>query len=321
MAQRTDNGDILITRDLTKKYGDLVAVDNLNLSIHRGEVFGLLGPNGAGKTTTILMLLGLTEPSSGAAYIDGLDCARQTIDVKRFVGYLPDNVGFYNDMSGMENLMFTARLNGLSDEEGKRRADELLQRVGLSDRAQDNVGTYSRGMRQRLAIADILMKDPKMIILDEPTLGIDPEGMRELLILIRDLSDKDGRTVIVSSHQLHQIQQICDRVGLFVKGRLIAYGKINELASQLSDVAGTQTEVSVYGDIARLQSVLSGHELVESLTRENDLLVLRSNTDIRGKIASDIIQSGFELSHLRLRSGDLDEIYQRYFEREEGANG
>ena len=317
MVEQTDTGDILLTHNLTKRYGDLVAVDNLNLSIHRGEVFGLLGPNGAGKTTTILMLLGLTEPSSGGAFIDGLDCARQTIEVKRFVGYLPDNVGFYNDLSGMENLMFTAALNGLSEAEGKERAKELLARVVLSDVADNRVGTYSRGMRQRLAIADILMKDPKVIILDEPTLGIDPEGMRELLVLIRELSEKDGRTVVVSSHQLHQVQQICDRVGLFVKGRLIAHGRIEELARQLSDEAGTQIEVSVFGDLDKLEKTLSEHELVESVTRENDLLLTRSSSDIRARLAADIIGMGFELSHLRLRSGDLDEIYQRYFEKEE----
>jgi ABC-2 type transport system ATP-binding protein len=298
-----------------------VAVDNLNLRIHRGEVFGLLGPNGAGKTTTILMLLGLTEPSSGSAFIDGLDCARQTIEVKRFVGYLPDNAGFYNDMSGMENLMFTAQLNGLSEAEGKKRAKELLSRVVLTDVAANKVGTYSRGMRQRLAIADILMKDPKVIILDEPTLGIDPEGMRELLILIRELSEKDGRTVVVSSHQLHQVQQICDRVGLFVNGRLIAHGKIEDLASQLSDEAGTQTEISIFGDIDALWKMLNEHELVESVSRENDLLLTRSREDIRARLAADVIRGGFELSHLRLRSGDLDEIYQRYFEKEERSDG
>jgi len=263
----------------------------------------------------------LTEPSSGRASIDGLDCARQTIEVKRFVGYLPDNVGFYNDMSGADNLMFTARLNGLSDSAGRERVGELLARVGLSNVADNKVGTYSRGMRQRLAIADILVKDPKVIILDEPTLGIDPEGMRELLILIRELSDKDGRTVLVSSHQLHQVQQICDRVGLFVNGRMIACGKIEELGRQLSDEAGVQTEISVFGDIGKLEEMLARHELVESVSRENDMLVLRSREDIRARVAEDVINNGFSLAHLRSRGGDLDEIYRRYFNKEGSANG
>ena len=178
---------------LTKKYGNKTAVNNLNLSINKGEVFGLLGPNGAGKTTTILMLLGLTEPTSGIAAIEGVECIKNPIEVKKKVGYLPDNVGFYNDMTGRQNLRFTGRMNGLDGEILEKRIDELLERVGMTYAADQKTGTYSCGMRQRLGVADVLMKDPKVIIMDEPTLGIDPEGMRELLNLIRKLSREDGR--------------------------------------------------------------------------------------------------------------------------------
>ena len=210
------------TEHLSKSYGEKEAVCDLTLEIRRGEIFGLLGPNGAGKTTTTLMLLGLTEPTGGSAYIDGKDCARQAIDVKRMVGYLPDNVGFYSDMTGRENLRFTGQLNGLPSDVTERRMEELLEKVGMTEAADQKAGTYSRGMRQRLGIADVLMKDPKVVIMDEPTLGIDPEGMRELMTLIRSLAEDDKRTILISSHQLYQIQQICDRVGLFVDGRLIA---------------------------------------------------------------------------------------------------
>ena len=204
---------------LTKAYGEKQAVSDLTLNIEKGEVFGLLGPNGAGKTTTTLMLLGLTEPTSGKAFIDGKDCTRDPIEVKRIVGYLPDNVGFYQDMTGRENLWFTGRLNGIAEDVVKQRAQELLEKVGMLEAADAKTGTYSRGMRQRLGIADVLMKDPKVVIMDEPTLGIDPEGIRELMVLIRKLADEDGRTVLISSHQLYQVQQVCDRVGLFVEGR------------------------------------------------------------------------------------------------------
>ena len=226
---------IIRTSELVKQYGDVTAVDHLNLEIHKGEVFGLLGPNGAGKTTTTLMLLGLTDPTSGTAEISGLDCTRDALAVKKIVGYLPDNVGFYPDMSGRENLIFSGMMNGLTRKEAEERASGLLERVGMTYAADRKTGTYSRGMRQRLGIADVLMKDPEIIIMDEPTLGIDPSGMRELTALIRELSVKDGRTILISSHEIYQIQEISDRVGIFVKGRMIACGRIDELGQQLQN--------------------------------------------------------------------------------------
>ena len=226
---------IIRTSELVKQYGDVTAVDHLNLEIHKGEVFGLLGPNGAGKTTTTLMLLGLTDPTSGTAEISGLDCTRDALAVKEIVGYLPDNVGFYPDMSGRENLIFSGMMNGLTRKEAEERASGLLERVGMTYAADRKTGPYSRGMRQRLGIADVLMKDPEIIIMDEPTLGIDPSGMRELTALIRELSVKDGRTILISSHELYQIQEISDRVGIFVKGRMIACGRIDELGQQLQN--------------------------------------------------------------------------------------
>ena len=165
------------------------------------------------------MLLGLTTPTDGHAWIDGHDCTREAILVKKEVGYLPDNVGFYQDMTGRENLIFSGEMNGLSEDQAKERAKELLERVGMTAAADRKAGTYSRGMRQRLGIADVLMKDPKIIIMDEPTLGIDPAGI--------------GRTILISSHELYQIQEISDRVGIFVGGKMIACGKIGELGRQI----------------------------------------------------------------------------------------
>ena len=159
------NNDILIrTENLVKAYGNILAVDHLNLSIHRGEVFGLLGPNGAGKTTTTLMLLGLTDPTEGHAWIAGHDCTRNPLAVKKIAGYLPDNVGFYPDLTGRQNLVFSGMMNGLSREEADNRASSLLERVGIALAADRKTGTYSRGMRQRLGIADVLMKDRKSVV-------------------------------------------------------------------------------------------------------------------------------------------------------------
>ena len=161
----TERRPIIHTEGLTKCYGPKTAVSDLNLDIYPGEIFGLLGPNGAGKTTTTLMLLGLSEPTSGKAEIDGKDCTRQPIEIKRIVGYLPDNVGFYADMTGRENLRFTGRLNGLPDDVIESRICSLLEKVGMTEAADMKTGTYSRGMRQRLGVADVLMKDPKVVIM------------------------------------------------------------------------------------------------------------------------------------------------------------
>ena len=309
------------TEHLSKSYGEKEAVCDLTLEIRRGEIFGLLGPNGAGKTTTTLMLLGLTEPTGGSAYIDGKDCARQAIDVKRMVGYLPDNVGFYSDMTGRENLRFTGQLNGLPSDVTERRMEELLEKVGMTEAADQKAGTYSRGMRQRLGIADVLMKDPKVVIMDEPTLGIDPEGMRELMTLIRSLAEDDKRTILISSHQLYQIQQICDRVGLFVEGRLIACGRIDELAGQMRREGHYALEAAAFPDDSGFEELLRSLGNVEQVERSGDFYVVHSRADLCRELNRRALEKGYTLRHLRQRGNDLDEIYRRYFEKGEQKNG
>jgi ABC-2 type transport system ATP-binding protein len=169
---------VLQSRELSKHYGDFVAVDKLNLTVRQGEIFGLLGPNGAGKTTTILMLLGLTEPTAGRVEVLGFDPSRQPLSVKARVGYLPDQVGFYDNLTARENLIYIARLNGLHREEANQRIEAALIQMGLGDVIHKRVSTFSRGMRQRLGVAELLLKQPQLIIMDEPTLGLDPEAAR-----------------------------------------------------------------------------------------------------------------------------------------------
>lgn len=217
---------------LTKKYGGFTAVNDLNLTVEKGDIFGLLGPNGAGKSTTILMMLGLTEPTAGSVMVCGINSTTHPIEVKRKVGYLPEDVGFYDDMTGIENLVYTAQLNGIAKEEAVQKAVQLLDRVGLSNDGKKKAGKYSRGMRQRLGLADVLIKEPEVIILDEPTSGIDPSGVREFMDLIRQLSYKDGQTVLFSSHHLDQVQQVCNRVGLFSSGKLLADIRLAELQKE-----------------------------------------------------------------------------------------
>ncbi len=223
---------VIETQDLTKVYGEQVAVDRLNLKINEGEVFGFLGPNGAGKTTTLLMLLGLSEPTAGKAWVCGVEPTRDPLKVKRVVGYLPENVGFYEDMNAVQNLLFMSRLNGIPDSYARPKIDELLRVVDLQVDPRKRVGAYSRGMRQRLGIAEVLLKEPQVVFLDEPTLGLDPDGSIQILEVIRSLSSEKKITVFFSSHLLDQVQKVSHRVGIMLKGHLVALGRIEDLAKE-----------------------------------------------------------------------------------------
>jgi ABC-2 type transport system ATP-binding protein len=313
--------------DLTKRYGSFTAVDNLNLTIGKGEIFGLLGPNGAGKSTTILMMMGLTEPTSGIARICGINSTTDPIAVRKKVGYLPEDVGFYDDYTGFENLVLTALLNRNTITEACRKAELILARVGLAEEAGKKAGKYSKGMRQRLGLADILIKDPEVIVLDEPTLGIDPKGVAEFLKLIVKLSKEEGHTVLFSSHHLHQVQEVCDRVGLFVGGRLIAEGKIGELSQKLFSEEPIIIEAGVIlpepdkaelpgdGSISgRLKQLISNINGVMTVDLENNLLQAGCSRDASDEIARAVIESGAGLKHLNKLEYGLDDIYHRYFE-------
>ena len=303
---------------LCKRYGDVTAVDRLDLSIDKGEIFGLLGPNGAGKTTTILMLLGLTEPTAGKARVDGLDATRAPLEVKRRVGYLPDDVGFYSDLTGRDNLRYTAQLNRLPKEVAEERIEHLLHDVGLTDSADRRVSEYSRGMRQRLGLADALVKRPSLLILDEPTVNIDPEGVREILELVRGLRDREGTTVLISSHLLHQVEQICDRVGIFVKGRLAALGTIDELVADVQ--GGYSIEIDLEGE-GDPRAVL---EEVDGVTEVEQTLggwLARSNRDVRDDVIDACRAAGFSVTRLVGGISDLDAVYHTYFGGADGFGG
>jgi ABC-2 type transport system ATP-binding protein len=306
---------IIEVKDLTKIYDGKRVVDRLNLTLHEGEVYGLLGPNGAGKSTTILMLLGLTEPSEGTVTIAGIDATRNPVEVKKLVGYLPEDVGFYDHMSGLENIVYTGMLNGLSRMESEQRALKLLSRVGLENEVNKKVGKYSRGMRQRLGLADVLVKNPKVIILDEPTLGIDPSGMREFLELIVQLSREDKITVLFSSHHLHQVQQVCDRVAIFVGGKLIAEGKIDELSQKLFTHGNCQVEFAIDEEVEmdQIKRSLQSVRGITRIEREEPNFVVECENDVTSQIARSLIESGYNLRYLNRKKFGLDEIYQRYF--------
>ena len=313
----------LVTRRLTKKYGDLVAVNQLDLEVRRGEIFGLLGQNGAGKTTTILMLLGLTEPTEGEARVVGLDPARSPREVKRRVGYLPDAVGFYDDMSGRANLRYTASLNGLRGRDAERAIDAVLDQVRLTSRGDDKVRTYSRGMRQRLGIADALVKDPDILILDEPTTAIDPIGVQEILELLQTLSRDQGLTILLSSHLLSQVQSVCDRVGIFASGRLIGQGTVQELAARfIQDEATVEVEFHDDGDDAelasRVEGALAGLPNVAGVRRSEKVgrpwhvtvTPAAAEAEVREQIPAAAVAAGLRLIGLSPHVPSLDDIYR-----------
>jgi ABC-2 type transport system ATP-binding protein len=309
-----DDTPAIRTKGLTKRYGQFTAVDKLDLVVKYGEVFGLLGPNGAGKTTTILMLLGLSEPTAGTARVLNMDPARSPLAVKRQVGYLPDNVGFYGAMTGRQNVRYTARLNGIERRTAEERIDALLDRVGLSTVADARVDTYSRGMRQRLGLADVLVKEPSIVILDEPTTAIDPAGVSEVLDLVRDLA-RDGAAVLLASHLLHQVQQVCDRVGIFVAGKLVANGPMGQLAEQLG-AGPIEIEITAPGLVDELRGVAERVAGVTSVTtdqRDERILIVSATSDVRTELARAFVAAGHPPSHLRRRGDELDEIYRRYF--------
>ena len=303
------------TRGLTKQYGDFTAVDALDLTVQQGEVFGLLGPNGAGKTTTILMLLGLSEPTGGTARVLGMDPMRSPLEIKRQVGYLPDAVGFYAGMTGRENLRYTCRLNGVPADIAEDRIDSMLNRVGLYDAGDQNVGEYSRGMKQRLGLADALVKEPLIVILDEPTTAIDPTGVVEILDLIREMADS-GVAVLLSSHLLHQVQQVCDRVGIFVRGKMVALGKPGDLAQKLGS-GPVEIEVIPTGQTASARDAIAkvpGVRAVNADERDPHMLVVVTERDVRAELSRALAAAGQPAVHLRRRGDELDEVYRRYFE-------
>jgi ABC-2 type transport system ATP-binding protein len=296
---------------LTKTYGQAVAVDHISFRVGRGEIFGLLGPNGAGKTTTILMMLGLTDISGGEVSVLGFDPAREPLSVKRRVGYLPDSVGFYDGLTAADNLRYTARLIGFRAAEREKRIADALKRVELSEFADKRVGTYSHGMRQRLGLAEILMKGAQIAILDEPTSGLDPHATFELLGIIRSFK-AEGVSVLLSSHLLERVQSVCDRVALFNKGKIALMGTIPELGRQ---ILGGGYVVDIEADGAGLAERLA---LIPGVTGVEKTgvgkLRLQADRDVRPEAAVEVVAMQGRLKFLGLQEQSLDAIYTRYFE-------
>ncbi len=245
--------------DLIKRYGAFTAVDNLNLGVRRGEIFGFLGPNGAGKTTTIRMLVGLLRPTSGRIVVDGIDMQNQPLAARARIAYLPDTPYLYEKLTGREFIHFVAGLYRVPPDRSRRRIDELLPLFGLADRADDLIEGYSHGMRQKTVLAAALVHEPRVMFLDEPTVGLDPRSARLLRDILRQLA-LNGATVFLSTHILEIAERMCDRIGIIHKGRLIALGTVDELHAQanrsgsLEDIFLDLTGGAAYTEIAEVLS-------------------------------------------------------------------
>jgi ABC-2 type transport system ATP-binding protein len=307
--------NVIEVTNLTKRYNGVAVVNGISFSVARGEIFGLLGPNGAGKTTTILMLLGLSEISDGQARVLDRDPVREPLAVKRQVGYLPDQIGFYDNLTAAENLRYTARLMGFERSEREERIKSSLGHVGLGEVANNRVGTFSRGMRQRLGLAEILMKEAQIAILDEPTSGLDPQATAELLNIIRDLKNH-GVSVLLSSHLLERVQSVCDRVALFSQGNIVLIGTVPELGRQVLG-GGFRVEVEAQGQgLAERIAAIPGVQRVEPAGANRFLLL--ADHDVRPEAASAVVAAGGRLLRLSVEEPSLEAIYTRYFQTHEG---
>jgi ABC-2 type transport system ATP-binding protein len=304
---------VLETRELTKKYDSRTVVDCLNLHVAENEVFGLLGPNGAGKTTTILMLLGLTEPASGSALIFGFDSTREPLKVKRLTGYLPERLGFYEGLTARQNLRFIAWLNNMSGDEAERQIDQVLEQVGLTEVADTAVSKFSRGMKQRLGIADVLVKKPRLAILDEPTAGLDPKGINQILDLIAGLP-KLGTTVVMCSHRLYEVQRICHSIAILSKGKLMVEGDLDALGREALTGGRYRIEVETDGASPQLAGAIGKIKGVKSVEAEGNHLHITTESDLRAAISKVVVDSGAALIQMKVGEFSLDDIYKRYFQ-------
>lgn len=299
--------------NLTKKYGDFTAVNDISFTAHPGQVTGFLGPNGAGKTTTMRILTGFMPPTAGKAMVAGYDVFEQSMDVREQVGYLPENVPLYRDMSAMGYLMFIGEMRGLSNR--KNIAGEALERVGLQDRSKSRIRTLSKGMKQRLGLASAIMHNPPVLILDEPTIGLDPRQVLDLRDLIHDLGR--DHTVLFSTHILSEAEQVCDKVVIINCGEIVAEGAPTFLRQDLE--RGGRILLRTNAPFSDLKGVLHQLDDIEDVTQERDTVIVTPVTgdfDVRPNIAQAIVENGWELVELRQLAMNLEEIFLEVTQQE-----
>ena len=305
---------------LSKHFGKLVALDGLNLSVEKGSVFGFLGPNGAGKTTTLRLLAGITNPTAGRVWVAGQEVSGNSLQLRSRIGFLPESPAFYGWMTGREFLWFTAELYGLDRNNARRRADELLEEVGLAEAADRRVGKYSRGMQQRLGLAQALMNRPQVLLLDEPASALDPTGRRDMLETIR--ARKGETTVFISTHILADVERICDRVAIVNRSQLVALGPLEELRGRRQR---SLFEVEFEEDPASVAALLETIPWVRSsqVVHDSGRPVLRVDAGdleaAKKELPRLLVESGLTLLRYELASASLEEIFMELVGGEEVA--
>ena len=301
------------TENLTKVYNGIKAVDSLNLEIAKGDIFGFLGPNGAGKSTTILMLVGMIEPTEGKCIINDIEVARNPLKVKEIIGYLPEDVGFYGNMTAEQNLDYFARFYAAVDaSERKKRIEELLELVQLASVSQ-KVGGYSRGMNQRLGLAQALLNDPEVLFLDEPTANLDPEGVFQYRELIKQLSDEE-KTIFVSSHILSEVSKVCNTIGIISTGTLIANGTLEELKKELGRVGAENQKIFV--EAVEPLPEIEHEDIISAEYSENKRkAIIEAKSDIRDYISSSLFEKGVKVKELRAEEPTLEDVFMSVYRR------
>jgi len=308
---------IIQTYELTKHYGSVKAVDHLNLKVYEGEIFGFLGPNGAGKTTTLLMLMGLTVPTSGTATVGGYDIIKESKEVRRIAGMLPEGAGYYEDLTARQNLDYIGQLNDIPKIEREKRIDELLEAVGLTKWANTKVEKFSRGMKQRLGIAEVLIKNPKIAFFDEPTIGLDPQGTKEVRDLMIQLNKEHGLTIFLSSHLLHEVQQTCHRVGIIRGGRLVDADTIENLSKKIMEKGRIAIEFKLTEISPELIRKLKAIDDVTTVKRGDDnMLYVYMESDRSREVSETITKQGSIILLMKPKEHSLEEIFLKYYERE-----
>ncbi|MGD1817348.1 MAG: ABC transporter ATP-binding protein [Pleomorphochaeta sp.] len=303
---------VLQINNLTKKYStEFTAVDKLNLNLNKGEIFGLLGPNGSGKTTTLLMILGLIEPTEGEIEVLGLNPLTDPLKVKSRIGYLPDSVGFYEDLNAFENIEYTSKLLNIPKETRDKTIVETLEKMGLKERMYEKVSTYSHGMKQRLGLCEIIIKHPEIAILDEPTQGLDPKSIKDFLDIIKKLNEEEKMTILISSHQLNEVQYICDNVGLFSKGKLLAKGSVKNLSKQIyGEDYLIELDISSRKNISNL---LKKNEDIKNFVVKDGIWHLSCTKDIRSDLVNTLVENNININKIATYEHSLDEVYNQYY--------
>ena len=308
--------NVVETRKLTKAYGDFVAVNELDMEVNKGEVFGFLGPNGAGKTTTILMLMGLSVPTKGTAIVAGHDIIEDSREVRRVASILPEYSSLYGDLTAWENLDYIGRLNDQPKEERENRIGEMLGLVGMANWADSKLESFSRGMKQRLGIASTLMKDPQIVFLDEPTIGLDPVATREVRELIMKLNREKGLTVVMTSHLLHEIQMTCTKIGIINRGKLILLESMENLNKTMSGGEDRRVELVLTETTPDLVRDLEAVTGVKSVTQENGRLYVYGSANSDLEVSRAVTRHGSYILMMKPREYTLEEIFMKYYNQE-----